>query len=939
MNMKDHTAMTKIQRTLMLALVCASMLLAACESPLALKEYLVKSVAEYETMNEDPTLIIPTVSSASAETDSNTPTWTWERVSGATGYRYQLDSEAGTWTEVSATTFSFTPATALSAGTHTLNIQARNAAGAWTSTGKFVITITSSEAPVAVTGIALNKSSTAVLAVSGTERLFAYIVPLNATNLGFTWSTTDDTVATVGTDGLVTAKAAGTATILVSSSDGGFTAMCRVTVSAMDVPVESIALNKNTASILMGGAEQLYVTITPPGATDQNLDWTSSDPAIATVSAGGVVTAKALGTATISAATVVGGKTATCNVTIARVPATPVAVTGISIFYNAVSISTLTLVAGGPTKTLTATLSPADATNQNVSWVSSNTAVAQVGLNSGVVLPVTAGSATITATTQDGGKTAMCAVTVTANTLSTNADLSDLTLSTGTLSPVFSASTTNYTMTVPYAVLSITATGTKADSLASVGGQSGQLVSLIVGSNLITITVTAESGTTKDYKVTVTRSAASTNADLSALTVSGASLNEVFSPETTSYTVNVPSGTSTATITGTKAEAHSSVAYDPSSNPVLAVGPNTVTVTVTAESGAAKAYTLTITRATWSGVKVASATESLSTTSTSVAVSGSEVYICFQSTPDGHLMLAKSLDAGATFTTSTVASVSCGPDSDIVVSGSVLLIIYQDLTNNIVKIARSPDKGNTWTFPDLDATLGLGQYSSIACYGSAVYVSYYNVTKVWQAKSADLGLVWSTPTFASDNANFTYSSISAEGSIIAIGSYNGSSSRDSYCDVSINSGSSFTLRPVEIMDDVGSFPSVAVKNSKIYMSYYHYDYVSEKDLMFARSDASPYSSWTKVPVDTSAGVGKYSSIAVSGAKVYISYWDETNNRLKIAKSADSGATWTKLTVGSYDSGSSTAIALTDSGSTVYIAYKDIDQKVRIAKSLDGGATW
>jgi len=92
------------------------------------------------------------------------------------------------------------------------------------------------------------------------------------------------------------------------------------------------------------------------------------------------------------------------------VPPTPVGVSAIS-----VSPGTLTLTAGGATGTLTATVSPAGATNKNVTWASSNTSVATVA--GGVVTPLTAGTTTITATTVDGGKTATTSVTVEAQTL------------------------------------------------------------------------------------------------------------------------------------------------------------------------------------------------------------------------------------------------------------------------------------------------------------------------------------------------------------------------------------------------------------------------------------------------------------------------------------------------------------------------------------------
>jgi hypothetical protein len=84
-------------------------------------------------------------------------------------------------------------------------------------------------ADVSVTGVTLNKTSTSI-PVGSTEQLTATIAPANATNQNVTWSTSDAGKATVSLSGLVKAVAAGTATITVTTVDGGFTATCTVTV-------------------------------------------------------------------------------------------------------------------------------------------------------------------------------------------------------------------------------------------------------------------------------------------------------------------------------------------------------------------------------------------------------------------------------------------------------------------------------------------------------------------------------------------------------------------------------------------------------------------------------------------------------------------------------------------------------------------------------------
>ncbi len=203
---------------------------------------------------------------------------------------------------------------------------------------------------------------------------------------------------------MVTAVAAGNATITVTTDDGGFTDQCAVTVTNVTVAVTGVSLDMATATITAGNTQQLTATVAPATATNQNVTWSSSDNNIATVSNTGLVTAVAAGNATITVTTDDGGFTATCAVTVT--PAT-VAVTGVSL-----DMATATITAGN-TQQLTATVAPATATNQNVIWSSSDNNIATVS-PTGLVTAVAAGNATITVTTEDGDFTATCAVTVTA---------------------------------------------------------------------------------------------------------------------------------------------------------------------------------------------------------------------------------------------------------------------------------------------------------------------------------------------------------------------------------------------------------------------------------------------------------------------------------------------------------------------------------------------
>ena len=270
------------------------------------------------------------------------------------------------------------------------------------------------------------------------------------------------------------------------------------------------------------------------------------------------------------------------------------------------------------TTSLTATPTVADAT----SLVTVNGVAVTSGNASGAIA-LAIGSNTITTTvTAQNGSPRDYTVTVT-RAGSSNADLSALSLSSGTLSPAFASGTTAYTASVANATTSVTVTPTVSDATASLAvngvavtsGNASGAIALAVGSNTITTTVTAQDGTsTKNYTVTVTR-AASSNANLSALSLSVGGLTPPFNPATTGYTRSVPFTTSSLTVTPTVAVATASVTVNGvavtsgSASGAIALNPgsNTITVVVTAQNGATKTYTVTVTRALPSSVSALSA--------------------------------------------------------------------------------------------------------------------------------------------------------------------------------------------------------------------------------------------------------------------------------------------------------------------------------------------
>lgn len=207
------------------------------------------------------------------------------------------------------------------------------------------------------------------------------------------WTSADDTIADVDNNGKVTAKKAGTTTITATALDGKVKAECKVTVSqtaAPQVSVTGIKLDTAKATLNVGKTKLLTATIAPANASNKNVTWTSSNPKVAKVDAKGKVTAVAAGTATITAKTADGAFTAKAVITVKAVK-----VTGVKVNVSKASLAV------GKTKTLKATVAPANATNKNVTWTTSNKKVAKVSAK-GKVTAVAPGTATITVTTKDG---------------------------------------------------------------------------------------------------------------------------------------------------------------------------------------------------------------------------------------------------------------------------------------------------------------------------------------------------------------------------------------------------------------------------------------------------------------------------------------------------------------------------------------------------------
>lgn len=251
---------------------------------------------------------------------------------------------------------------------------------------------------VRVTGIFLN---TPLLSMEAGDEydLVATISPGTADNKTVIWTTSDLSVVSV-LDGKVSANSAGSAQITAISDDGGFKAICDVTVSSR---LENLFLDKTDLTMTEGSEMSLRVSYNPDNISDKTVLWSSSDDNVATVDNLGHIVACNAGSAVITVKSCrFENITACCKVSVLKkeYPAT-------GVFLD----KSILRLNKGEEYVLKATVLPENATNKNVIWVSENDLVATVD-EEGEVTAVSGGTSVITVKTSDGNFSATCKVTV-----------------------------------------------------------------------------------------------------------------------------------------------------------------------------------------------------------------------------------------------------------------------------------------------------------------------------------------------------------------------------------------------------------------------------------------------------------------------------------------------------------------------------------------------
>lgn len=251
-----------------------------------------------------------------------------------------------------------------------------------------------SESTIEVTSVNLN-TATLELEIGEESQLTAIVSPSNASDRKVTWGSSNVKVVTVTETGLVKGIAEGSATITATA--GGKQNTCAVTVTKAAIKAESISLDRNSLELEVEEVYTLIATVFPENASDRAVIWSSDNPSTAHVSDDGTVKGVTEGKTTIRAK--IADLEATCEVNVV-----PKVVHVTSVVLSETDLK----LYPDETHTLTAEVTPDNATFKTIEWSSSSPEVATV--NEGVITPVSIGTAVIVA--KADGISASCNVSI-----------------------------------------------------------------------------------------------------------------------------------------------------------------------------------------------------------------------------------------------------------------------------------------------------------------------------------------------------------------------------------------------------------------------------------------------------------------------------------------------------------------------------------------------
>ena len=273
------------------------------------------------------------------------------------------------------------------------------------------------QAQVAVTGIKIEPDGAIIVKHSGKKSSYTTanalvgasidisgyvsVEPENATEKGVTYSIDDTSIATIDENGVITGISKGSATITITSKEKTESPKEKTLKVSVGQPVTSFALEKDSFSVGNGGTFTIPYTVGPEEADNKDIVWESADPNIVEINSKGVIKGIDTGSTTITGKAADGSSlTASAEVTVIT------SVKKIELSDKAVTII------DDESATVTATVSPENATNPKLAWSSSDTSIATVD-DSGKITAMSSGECTITATaTDDSGVSASVKVSV-----------------------------------------------------------------------------------------------------------------------------------------------------------------------------------------------------------------------------------------------------------------------------------------------------------------------------------------------------------------------------------------------------------------------------------------------------------------------------------------------------------------------------------------------
>jgi hypothetical protein len=292
---------------------------------------------------------------------------------------------------------------------------------------------------------------------------------------------------------------------------------------------------------------------------------------------------------------------------------------------------------------------------------------------------------------------------------------------------------------------------------------------------------------------------------------------------------------------------------------------------------------------------------------TSLAVEKGNIYISYFGAKDNHLQFARSSDDGKSWKIITVDNEDAvGAYNSIAVKANNVYISYCDLKNGALKFAKSADGGLRWLEENkktIDTAERRPRFveigTSLAVEENNVYISYYDA---WYgdlkfAKSVDGGATWPKENIKTvDRAGERTivgenTSLAVKGKTIYIGYWQEVFGRNILMFAkSPDGGATWPTEKIMHVDssDTGTYLSLTAADNEVFISYR-----SGINLRFAKS-SDEGSSWQKgntKTIDATGNTGNWTSHAVNGRNLYISYFDEKNGHLKFAKSIDRGASW------------------------------------------------